>query len=90
MVWRICKNLDTPHLFASCLAGMGQYEADIHRCVPEWDLCDLYIFIGLDLYDLQDLYELQDLYDLPEWNLCDLHDMYILTGMRSVRFAGSV
>ena len=55
-----------------------------HRCVPEWDLCDPYILTGLDLYDLQDLY------DLPEWNLCDLNDMYILTGMRSVLFAGSV
>ena len=67
-----------------------------HRCVPEWDLCDLYTFTGLDIndlqdmYDLQDLDDLQDLYDLPEWNLCDLHDLYILTGMRSVRFAGSV
>ena len=22
------------------------------------------------------------MYDLPEWNLCDLDDLYILTGMR--------
>ena len=68
----------------------------IHKCIPEWDQCDLYIFTGLDLYDLkdmydlQDLYVLQDLYDLPEWNLGDLNDSYILTRMRSVRFAGSV
>ena len=61
-----------------------------HRCVPEWDLCDMYILTGLDLYDLRDLYDLQDLYDLLEWNLCDAHDMYLLTGMRSVRFARSV
>ena len=55
-----------------------------HRYVPEWDLCNLYIFTGLDLYDLQDIYE------LPEWNMWDLNDLHILTGMRSVRFAGSV
>ena len=49
-----------------------------HSCVPEWDLCDMYIFTGLDLYDL------------PEWNLCDMYDMYILAGMGPIRFAGSV
>ena len=53
-----------------------------HRCVPEWDLCNLHIFTGLALYDLQDMY------DPPEWNLYDVNDLYILTGMRSVRFAG--
>ena len=53
-----------------------------HRCVPEWDLRDLYIFTGFDLYDLQDmydmrdLYDLQDLYDLPECNMCDLNNQY--------------
>ena len=67
-----------------------------HRCVPVWDLCDVYIFTWLDLYNLQgmydqqDMYDRQDRYDLPEWDLCDLHDLYILTGVRSVRFAGSV
>ena len=55
-----------------------------HRCAPEWDLCNLFIVTGLDLYDLQDMY------DLPEQNLCDLNDLYILTGMRSVRLPGSV
>ena len=60
-----------------------------HRCVPEWDLCDLYIFTGLDMCDLHDLYEMQGLYDLAEWNLCDLDDLHILTGMRYARFAGS-
>ena len=64
-----------------------------HRCVPEWDLCDLHIFTLLDLYDMYDMYHLQgmydlpDLYDPPEWNLRDLNEMYIITGMRSVRFA---
>ena len=86
--------MDTSHSFASCLAGRGLDEADISQgCVPEWDLCDLYISTGLNLYDLQDMYDLQDLqylYDLPEWNMCDLNDLYILTGMRSERFAGSV
>ena len=52
----------------------GLYEVDISH-VPERDLCDLYIFIGCDLYvvrdvyDLHDPYHLQDLYDLPEWNM---------------------
>ena len=55
-----------------------------HRYVPEWDPRNLYIFTALDLYDLQDMY------GLPEWNLCGLNDLYIFTGMRSVRFAGSV
>ena len=55
-----------------------------HRCVPEWDLCNLYIFTGLDLHDLQDMK------DLPEWNMCTMNDLYILTGMRSVGFAGYV
>ena len=59
-------------------------------CVSEWDLCDVYIVTGLDPYDLQDMYDLQDLYDLPEWNLCDLHHLNILTGMRSVRFTATV
>ena len=31
MVWRICKNLDTSHLFASFSTGMGLYEADISQ-----------------------------------------------------------
>ena len=64
-----------------------------HVCVPEWNLCDLYIFTVLNMYDLLDLYDLQDLYDLydlPEWNLCDPNNLYISTGMRSVRLAGSV
>ena len=66
------------------------------RCVPEWDLRDLYIITGLGPYDLQDMYDLQDLHDLqdpcdlPEWNLCDLNYLYILPGMWSARFAGSV
>ena len=55
-----------------------------HRCLPEWDLSNLCIFTGLDMYDLQDMY------DLPEWSLCCLNDLYILTGIRSERFAGSV
>ena len=54
-----------------------------------WDLYDLYIFTGGDLYDLQYVHDLQDLYDPPEWNLCDLYGMHVLTRMRSVRFAGS-
>ena len=42
-----------------------------HTCVPEWELglCDLYIC------------DLQDLQDLHEWNLRDLCDLFILTGM---------
>ena len=55
-----------------------------HTCVPEWDLCDLYIFTGWDVYDLQDLH------DLRKWNMRDLDDLHTLTEMRSVRFAGSV
>ena len=51
------------------------------------------------MYDLHDLHKtsfsvgvisLQDLYDLPEWNLCDLNDLYILAGIRSVGVGGSV
>jgi len=37
-----------------------------------------------DLYDMYTCVYLQDLYDLPEWNLCDLYDLFILTGMGSV------
>ena len=64
------------------------------RCVPEWILCDLHIFTELDLYDMQgtydrqDLHDLKDLYDLPEWNMGGLNNLYTLTGMRSVQFAG--
>ena len=32
-----------------------------HRCVPEWDLSNQYIFSGLDLYDVQDMCDLQEL-----------------------------
>ena len=55
-----------------------------HTCVLEWAMCDLYIFTGLDVYGLQDQH------DLPQWNKCDLDDMYTLTEIRSARFAGSV
>ena len=64
-------NLGTSHLFTACRVGDGIYRRQIfHRCVPEWDLCDLYVFTGLDLYDLQDVYDLQYLHDLQ--NLYDL------------------
>ena len=53
-----------------------------HTHLPEWNLCNMYISTGLDLYDLQD-----NMYDLPAWNMYDLDDLYILTRMR---FAGSV
>ena len=36
------------------------------------------------------MYDLQDLYDVPEWNLCDLGDLYISAEMGFVRSAGSV
>ena len=42
------------------------------------------------MYYLQDLCDLQDLYGLPERNLSDLYDLYILARMGSVRSAGSI
>ena len=37
-----------------------------------------------DLYNLHDLYNLQDLYDLPEWDVCDLYDMYTGNGVCAI------
>ena len=49
---------------------------------------------SVHMYDLQDRYDLPNLRGmcvicmiyLTEWNICDLYDMCILTGMGSVGF----
>ena len=56
MAWRICK------IWILYTCSHHVYRARVcmrwifHRFVPEWDLCNLCIFTGLDLYDLQVIY----------------------------------
>ena len=71
MNWRICKTW----ILYTCSHHV--YRARVcmrlifHRFLSKCDLCNLYIFTGLDMYDLQDMY------DLPEGNLSVLNDLYI-------------
>ena len=62
-----------------------------HRCVPKCDLCDLYIFTELDMYDLQDLCDLQGLCDLQDfcmiWRICEswiLHTCFSMLSLDGV------
>ena len=36
------------------------------------------------------LCDLQDLCDLSEWNLCDLHDLLLLTGIGFLQYSAGV